>query len=55
MLGWVTLLLLLLLLITFIQDTYLPETNHFSVVYNIAALLWLQYMTQIILYPMECM
>jgi hypothetical protein len=42
MVGWVTLSLLLLLLLNFIQDTYLAETNHVSTVYNIAAVLWLQ-------------
>jgi hypothetical protein len=44
-------MLLLLLLITFIQDTYnyIPQTNHVSRVYNIAVVVWLEFMTHVIL------
>jgi hypothetical protein len=43
--------LLLLLLFTSVQDIYnrIPETNHVSRVYNVAAILWLQFMVQVML------
>ena len=52
-----TLLLLLLLLFTviLIQDiyNYIPETNRVSRVHNVAAILWLQFMVHVRLFPMK--
>jgi hypothetical protein len=48
------LLLLLLLLVTFIHGIYkyIPETNHVSRVYSVAATLWLQFMVPaVMLFP----
>ena len=46
-------LLLLLLFITSMQDIYshIAETNHVPTLYNAAAILLLQYMTHIMLFP----
>ena len=45
--------LLLLLLVTFIPGIYkyIPETNHVSRVYSVAATLWLQFMVPVMLFP----
>jgi hypothetical protein len=50
----VTLLLLLLFVITFMQGiyNYISETNHASRVYCLAAILWLQYMVRVMLLSM---
>jgi len=47
------LLLLLLLFVTFIQGIYkyIPEINHVSRVYNVAATLWFQFMVPVMLFP----
>jgi hypothetical protein len=44
--------LLLLSLSTFMQDinNYIPETNHVSRVYNVAAVLCLQFVLQVMLF-----
>ena len=36
------------------QGTYncIPETNHVSRVYNVAAILWLQFTVDVMLFPM---
>jgi hypothetical protein len=31
---------------------YIPEANHFSKVYKVAAILWLEFMLYVILFPM---
>jgi len=48
------LLLLLLLFITCMKGIYIyiPETNHVSEVHSFAAVLYLQFMVQVILFPM---
>ena len=48
------LLLLLLLFITFMQGiyNYVPETNNVSRVYSFAAILYVQFLLQIMLFPM---
>jgi len=40
--------------ITFIQGiyNYIPQTDNVSMVYNFVAILWLQYIVHIILFPM---
>jgi hypothetical protein len=47
-------LLLLLFIITSIQDiyNYTPETNHVPTLYNVAAVLLLQYMVHVMVFPM---
>ena len=49
-----TCLLLLLLFITCMKGIYIyiPETNHVSGVYSVAAVLYLQFMVHVILFPM---
>ena len=46
--------LLILFVITSLQDiyNYTPETNHVPTLYTVAAILLLQYMTYIMLFPM---
>jgi hypothetical protein len=48
---YVTLLLLLLLFITFMQIVYnyIPETHHVSRVHTLAAILWLQFVVRVML------
>jgi hypothetical protein len=48
------LLLLLLLVITFMQSIYncIPGTNRVSGVYNVAVVLWLQFMVYVMLFLM---
>ena len=48
------LLLLLLIVITFMQGiySYIPETNHVSRVFSVTAILYLQFMLNVMLYPM---
>ena len=48
------LLSLLLLFISSIHGIYkyVPETNHVSKVYSVVAILWLQFIVHIILFPM---
>jgi hypothetical protein len=50
----ITLLLLLLLFITFMQGiyNYVPETNNVSRVYSFAAILYVQFLLQVMLFPM---
>jgi hypothetical protein len=47
------LLLILLFIITLIQDiyNYLPETNHDCRVYNVVGIVWLQYTVHVMLFP----
>ena len=49
------LLLQLLLLVTFIRGiykySYIPETNHASRLYSVAATLWLQFILPVMLFP----
>ena len=52
---WFHLLLLLLFVITFLSvHKHIPETNHVSRVYSVAAILRLQYTVCVILFPMIC-
>ena len=44
----------LLLFVTFMQGifNYVSETNHFTRVYIVAAIMWLQFLVHVILFPM---
>ena len=55
LLLWLSLFFLLLLfVITLTQGIYnnIPEANHISSIYNVAAQLWLQYMVHVMLFSM---
>jgi hypothetical protein len=45
---------ILLYIITFMKgiENYTPEANHMSRMHNVAALLWLQFMINVMLFPM---
>ena len=46
--------MLLVFSMVFMQGiySYVPETTHVSSVYNTAAILWLQHMVHVMLFPM---
>ena len=46
-------IIIIIIIITLIQDIYnILETNYFSMVYNVAAILQLQFMTHVMLFSM---
>jgi hypothetical protein len=49
-----TIIIIIIFVITFTQDiyNYVPETNHIPKLYTAAAILLLQYMVHIMLFPM---